>query len=346
MENQGIKTFNKKLVAIILIIAIFLQQLVIPISVVHAESSTEELIVVRIDDSEDAQLDYEDYGLVHVVLELRGNYNYSGLDVSIGYDTSVMKPTFNAGTARRPSYMEATDMTDWDIVDSRVWSSTTASNNTWLFPDESRFRIVATTSPDKNPSTSGGAITVADLYFMAEPGYDLTNIPATAMYAAPDSIHPTGIKLVRDTYYLIEPGLSSDGFVQSEKTLDSISIKTNPTKTSYIWGDTIELAGGELTLNYDDGSSEDISMTTAGVSIATGSPAITANPNVTVSYNGKTASFPITVTDPVTSLAVTTPMSVVEYNHDDPLNFSGLQLTATKKSGATVTVTSTTPGST
>ena len=138
------------------------------------------------------------------------------------------------------------------------------------------------------------------------------------------------------------------GFVESEseKNVTGIVIKTNPTNMTYEHGDTIDLSGGVLTVTYDDSTTEDIDMTDSEVSITNPSDgkAYISSPTVTISYGGKTASFNITVTDPIQSLVVTSPMNKQEYEQGDTIDFAGLQLTATKKSGATEVLTSSSTG--
>ena len=65
---------------------------------------------------------------------------------------------------------------------------------------------------------------------------------------------------------------------------------------------------------------------------------------VKINYSGKTTTFNIKVNDPVDSLAVTSPMNTIEYSHGDNLDFTGLKLTATKRSGATEDLTSNSDG--
>ena len=77
-------------------------------------------------------------------------------------------------------------------------------------------------------------------------------------------------------------------------------------------------------------------MTDPNVSITSSSPADVNDPNVEIRYNGETTTFPITVNDPIDSLVVNTPMTDSEYDHGETLDFTGLQLKATKRSGAPV----------
>lgn len=138
-----------------------------------------------------------------------------------------------------------------------------------------------------------------------------------------------------------------DGLAPVEEAtlaVKSIVIKNNPTNTTYTHGDSINLAGGVITVTYEDNSTKDIDMTDPKVSISAGNPADAKTPQVTISYGGKEANFPITVDDPVQSLTVKTPMTKVEYNHGEKFDFLTLQLEATKKSGAKETLSTSSTG--
>lgn len=138
--------------------------------------------------------------------------------------------------------------------------------------------------------------------------------------------------------------LAYNGFAEGQKTITGIAVKDNPTNTTYEHGETVDLTGGTITVTYDDNSTEEISMKDPNVSIRTGSPADVDNPTVEIDYKGHLATFPITVTDPITAFAVKTPMTNLEYTHDTALDFTGLTLEATTKSGKKVPLTQASTG--
>ena len=346
LKKENINRIRLKIVASLILIIMFIQNLA-PLGNISNAANTENLatmdkyLVMVVDNSEDAQYDYEDYGIAHISLVLRGNLNFSGFDVAFKYDSSVMQPTYNAGTKRKPNYQVATTMDDWDPTIS-AWGSSISENNTWLFANENKFRIEGTTAVDKNPSILGEDVVIADMYFLLEDGYDLTNIPSTVLVPQAGNGLETGIALVYDTYYLLTNVgyYGTEGTAQAEKEVDTISVKNNPTKTNYERGDTIDLTGGIITVNYTDGTFEDINMTDPKVGITTGNTADVNTNYVGISYDGKQTSFNITVTDPVDTLVVDTPMTKTEYSHGENIDFSGLKLKATKRSGATEVLTS------
>lgn len=75
-------------------------------------------------------------------------------------------------------------------------------------------------------------------------------------------------------------------------TLSGISIRTNPSKTTYQVGDTLDTSGLTLTASYSDGHSETV---TNGFSCSPTSLDTAGGQTVTVTYNGKTAAFFVNV---------------------------------------------------
>jgi len=190
---------------------------------------------------------------------------------------------------------------------------------------------------------------ILKLSFKLDSSVDENSLPSDLFTLVPSGAGlPTGLKV----NYTNESGiriskdlpLATKGFTNAEKQIASISVKTNPTTTAYEHGDTIDLTGGVIQVTYDDNSTEYVDMIDPSVSIATGSPADVNNPIVKLDYKGQETSFNITVTDPIQSLSVATPMTQGEYDHGDTLNFAGLTLSAVTKSESTTTISSTTPG--
>ncbi|MCB6416788.1 bacterial Ig-like domain-containing protein, partial [Faecalimonas umbilicata] len=90
---------------------------------------------------------------------------------------------------------------------------------------------------------------------------------------------------------------------------ESITV-TAPTKTEYTVGDELDLDGMKVTAKYSDGTTKDIAVTDCEVSGYDATK--TGEQTVTVTYEGKTATFKVTVKEeakPVTleSITVTAP---------------------------------------
>ena len=85
------------------------------------------------------------------------------------------------------------------------------------------------------------------------------------------------------------------------KSLESIAVKTNPTKTEYEVGDTLDLTGLAITLTYDDASTADLDYSADSGISASGfdSSAAAESQTVTLTYKEKTTSFTVKISEPV-----------------------------------------------
>lgn len=110
-----------------------------------------------------------------------------------------------------------------------------------------------------------------------------------------------------------------------------IKMKTSPTKTEYFVGEDIDLTGAKITATYEDSTTKDFDITEDMIS---GFASSTAGTNiVTVTYEGKTTTFDVTIKEPaVTGITIsTTPKT--EYLIDDSLDVSGGKITVSYEYG-------------
>ncbi len=115
-------------------------------------------------------------------------------------------------------------------------------------------------------------------------------------------------------------------------------MKTNPSKTSYYVGDTLNTAGLVLTLTNNNGSTKTAST---GFTCSPTTLNTVGTQKITVKYGGKTTSFNVTVSEPsLSKIAIKTNPTKLSYYVGDTLATAGLTLTATYESGATKTITS------
>ena len=84
-----------------------------------------------------------------------------------------------------------------------------------------------------------------------------------------------------------------------EKTVSSIHIATQPNKTSYLVGESFDIAGLTITVNYNDNTSEALPVTTSMVSGFSSASAGTKT--LTVTYKGSIATFKVSVLEQVKS---------------------------------------------
>ena len=93
-------------------------------------------------------------------------------------------------------------------------------------------------------------------------------------------------------------------------TLTSVSVKTKPSKLTYVVGDAFDPAGLVLQLNYDDDSTGTVIWNTQTAGDFTFKPALDAklkvtDKTVTVTYQGKSAVIDITVSQPAPTVSKT-----------------------------------------
>ncbi|HEX3039061.1 MAG TPA: Ig-like domain repeat protein [Caproiciproducens sp.] len=105
-----------------------------------------------------------------------------------------------------------------------------------------------------------------------------------------------------------------------------ISVKTLPAKTIYYNGETLDVTGAVITAAYDNGTSEDIPVTSAMVSGFDGSK--TGTQTLTITYNGMTTTFPVTVEEHPSSSSggsstPSLPTSVTDTPTNTTVNLSG-----------------------
>ena len=275
-------------------------------------------------------------------------------DMSLSYDTSKFATARKDTGAANTSVARVTETNS----DCFTFQTKTVSNGS--------IRMLGTTTDwwcaadDGESSASfGSELRIFRVYFyLVDPSQwkldGSKEITSDMISLKPTPSSQTGYKqrIAQDidgtspTYITNTKYLATEGFAEKEKSVNSISVKTNPSKTTYEHGDMVNLSGGVLKVTYDDSTTEDINMTDSNVKITnpTTGKADVNNQTITISYKGKTTTLKLNVTDPVKSLAVATPMSKVEYNHGETFDFTGLALKATKKSGATINLTPSSSG--
>jgi hypothetical protein len=113
-----------------------------------------------------------------------------------------------------------------------------------------------------------------------------------------------------------------------EIILESIAITTPPTKTVYAKGETLDITGMVVTGTYTDTTTKAETVTTVNVS---GYDKDTlGEQTLTVTVNGKTATFTVTVSAAeLVSIAVTTPPEKESYAKGEALDITGLVVTGT-----------------
>ena len=130
--------------------------------------------------------------------------------------------------------------------------------------------------------------------------------------------------------------------VQESKTLESIAVTAGPTKTTYKVGEELDLTGLVVTATYSDDSTAPVEVTPAMVTGFDNTQ--TGKQTLTVTYEGETATFEVTVEEdqpqPPTleSIAVTANPAKIIYQAGEELNLDGLVVTATYSDDSTAPV--------
>ena len=109
------------------------------------------------------------------------------------------------------------------------------------------------------------------------------------------------------------------------KILDRISISSNPTKTTYLVGESLNRTGLQVMAHYQDGTSEAITAYT----LSSFNPNQLGEQTITVAYSGKTASFKVNVIRrDLVSLTIASKPTKLTYFVGEEFNKAGLKVKA------------------
>ena len=276
-------------------------------------------------------------------LPTKTNYYLGGenLDLSGGKITV----TYNDKTT------EDIDMTNSKVLNSGFSNSTvgkktitlTYEGKTTTFEVEviakSVTGITVKTKPSKllyiqgieNLNLSGGKITVTFSDNTTE-DIDMTNSKVT-------SSKFDNTKVGKQTITLTYEGKTTTFDVDViVKTVTGITVKTKPSKLSYIQGsENLNLSGGKITATYSDNTTEDIDMTSSKVTSSKFDNTKVGKQTITLTYEGKTTTFDVDViAKTVTGITVKTKPSKLSYiQGSENLNLSGGKITATYSDNTT-----------
>ncbi|MCL1808917.1 MAG: bacterial Ig-like domain-containing protein [Clostridiales bacterium] len=292
---------------------------------------------------------------------------------SIAVTTPPTKATYFAGDALNLAGMVVT-ATYSDSSSKAVTSYTTSPANGAALNTVGNQTITVTYAENGITKTASTSVTVNPVVLES---IAVTTAPTKATYFAGDALNLAGM-IVTATYsdssskavtsYTTNPAngatlntagnqtinvsYSENGVTRTATTavtvnpvvLESIDVTTPPTKTVYVQGESLNLAGLVITATYNNDSKKAVTGYTT--SPANGAILSTAgNPTVNVSYTEsgvtRTTTFTVRVDDkPVVleSIAVTTPPSKAHYV-GDALDLTGMVVTATYDNDATNAVT-------
>ena len=271
---------------------------------------------------------YSGTRIVTMDIIIKNGTTVTGLNagnIKLKYDKSILSPIVevNIGTNKRPIWelQEPTDMEDW--ASDGIYFDTSPA--TGIDTSSCTFRIDGATT-----KTMADETVIATLTFKLADGKTMEDI-TTDVFSIGD---PDDIMLAYDggAYYVNgKDYLLFKGFSAGAKKINNISFKSQPTKNKYYNTETLDFTGAILTVSYDDGSSEDVTVSDAITSGKMTLDSTTANnttKKTTLTYDGETIDFNYYVLD---SISKKTNLTKMNYEHGDTIDFSGGQLTATYK---------------
>ena len=191
------------------------------------------------------------------------------------------------------------------------------------------------TTPSKTSYYVGDKLNTTGLTLTATYNNGSTQVIDGGFTCSTESLTKAGTQSITVTY-----GDKTANFnvSVSEIVLSSISIKTNPSKTSYYVGDVLDTTGLTLTAKYNNGSTKTVS---SGFTCQPVTFSKSGTYTLSVTYGGKTAQFKVTAKDLLVShISIKTKPSIKTYYIGDKLDTEGLTLTVTYSNGSTATVNS------
>ena len=144
--------------------------------------------------------------------------------------------------------------------------------------------------PDKTTYTVGESFNAAGLTLTATYSDGTSKTVTSGFTCSEPDMSTAGTKSVTVTYDGKTTAFNIT--IKNAATLSSISIRTYPEKTTYTVNEAFSIKGLTLNAVYSDGTTKTI---TGGFTYSTPDMSTAGTKKVTVTYNGKTTSFNITV---------------------------------------------------
>lgn len=246
-----------------------------------------------------------------------GSY-WNLLDFRVKYDPAQLEAVmqdrmeYEAGAALDNSAMVSVSFKDY--------------NNQLLVP------MLGSIMSADNQSESGELLSI---YFRVKEGVK----PGDALLLQPelDRLVQSVITDKRPTMVdMVTPGKTDLSLTVKEAapiTLTAVSLQAVPTKTAYNYGEELNPAGGKLLLTYSDQSTETVDITAAMISGYDKNKV--GKQTLTVTYEGKTVTFDVTVTAVLTGITLDAANVKKEYIAGEDLDLTGLKVTATYSDNTT-----------
>ena len=253
----------------------------------------------------------------------------SGLTLTATYNNGTTQ-TINSGFTCTPTTLNTAGTQTITVT----YSGKTTSFNVTVNTDVVK-RVAVKSNPTKTSYYVGDTLNTSGLTLTATYNSGKTETVNSGFVCSPTTLNTAGTQTITVTY----SGKTATFDVNVKNVaISSIAVKSNPTKTSYYVGDTLNASGLTLTATYNNGTTQTFN---SGFTCTPTTLNTAGTQTITVTYSGKTTSFNVTVnTDVVKSVAVKSNPTKTSYYVGDTLNTSGLTLTATYNSGKTETINS------
>ena len=295
------------------------------------------------------------------VVEVTGAMQYN-VDLVITSSVAVThaptKTTYNVGETFDPTGLVVTatyaDGTTEDVTDGCTFSPTVMAASTAAVTIKYQRAGVTVTTTQAVTVLEMSSISVKTApnktaYYIGE-SFDATGmvIEATMSNGTKKTVTgwtytPSGALSKTDTAVTIS--YTENGVTKTctqaitIRTLSSISVTTAPAKTAYKYGEKFSSAGMVITAKYSDNATRVVSGWTYSPTGALG----LANTTITITYAeggvSKTCTQAITVSNYLSSIAVTHAPTKTSYFTGETFNSAGMVVTATMADGSKKTVT-------
>ena len=169
-------------------------------------------------------------------------------------------------------------------------------------------------------------------------GGNIQKIMASGIATTPIALTDSRVKL--STFNPNREGAQTinvayEGFTEKfgvivEDNLQSIKIKTEPTKTKYKYGEALDITGGQISAIKSSGKAENIDITTSMVSGY--NPNKLGKQTITITYKGKTTQYSVEVEDYIKDIKLTNPNKLI-YKVNEKMDLTGGKVTPVMASG-------------
>jgi len=289
----------------------------------------------------------------------RGAINTLGLDLNKVGTTAIRTTPYNFNLAAASYASASEDQVRWeseiiDIISDKIGTNTKANN--YLPTSQSSSRFYSGNKLTFSPQNDAKILKVK--YTATTEGYAtaMANSTWTNAGAIADSKIVTIVpEQIGNDFYATLGGTSGSTGIDvyyyggTEWVVKSIAVTTNPTKTSYVYGETFDPTGMVVKATYEDAADDTktkvVTLTSGDYTISPAGPLAMSDDEVTISFNGKNTSVGITMSKATPSLTVTPSGTInLTVGENQQLAVSGTDGDITYTSDASAIASVSTPG--